>query len=137
MKQISVVSHENQDITASLAEALAGAGINIETLDIEHVDETFVVTLTVDRYDEALQVLQEAGFEAVSEDALLVRLPDEPGGLAKIARRFREADVHVRSLRLVRRGNGHAIVAISVDRTQKACELVRDVLITEEAMPGE
>ncbi len=137
MKQISVVSHENQDITASLAEALAGAGINIETLDIEHVDETFIVTFTVDRYDEALQVLQQAGFEAVSEDALLVRLPDEPGGLAKIARRFREADVQVRSLRLVRRGNGHAIVAISVDRTQKACELVRDVLITEEAMPGE
>jgi hypothetical protein len=132
MKQISVVSHENQDITAELAEALGGAGINIETLDIEHVDESFIVTLTVDRYDEALNVLQQAGFEAVSEDALLIRLVDEPGGLARISRRFREADIHVRSLRLVRRANGHAIVAVSVDRTQKACELVRDVLITDE-----
>jgi hypothetical protein len=137
MKQISVVSHENQDITASLAEALAGADINIETLDIEHVDETFIVTLTVDRYDEALHVLQQAGFEAMSEDALLIRLPDEPGGLAKIARRFREADVHVRSLRLVRRSKGHAIVAVSVDRTQKACELLRDVLISDESTVSE
>ena len=133
MKQISVVSHENQDITPGLAEALGAAGINIETLDIEHVDETFVVTLTVDRYDEALLVLQQSGFDAVSEDALLIRLVDEPGGLARIARRFRDADIQVRSLRLVRRGNGHAIVAVSVDRTQRACELVRDVLISEEA----
>ena len=132
MKQISVVSHENQDITPDLADALGAAGINIETLDIEHVDESFIVTLTVDRYDEALQVLQRTGFDAVSEDALLIRLVDEPGGLARIARRFRDADIHVRSLRLVRRAKGHAIVAVSVDRTQKACELVRDVLITDE-----
>lgn len=132
MKQISVVSHDNEDITPSLAEALECAGINIESLNLEQVDDTFVVTLTVDRYDEALQVLQEAGFDAVSEDALLIRLVDEPGSLARIARRFRDAEIHVRSLRLVRRGNGHAIVAVSVDRTQKACEVVRDVLITEE-----
>ncbi len=132
MKQIAVVSHENLDITPELTGALGEAGINIETLDIEHVDDSFVVTFTVDRYDEALQVLQQAGFDAVTEDALLIRVVDEPGSLARIALRFREADVQIRSLRLVRHGNGHAIVAVSVDRTQLAQELLRDVLIRED-----
>jgi hypothetical protein len=136
MKQITVVSHGDLDITADLTSALGSAGINIETLALEHHAEASVVTLTVDRYDEALAALQQAGFDAVSEDALLIRVTDAPGSLARIALRFREAGIQVRSLRIIRHGSGHAIVAVSVDRTAQARELLRDVLLGEEPIPG-
>ena len=100
-------------------------------MDAEEVEGADVVTLTVDRYNRALAALRDGGYPAVTEDALLVRIEDEPGALAKVAVRFKEADIPVRSIRIIRRRNGFGIVAISTERTEAAKELVRDSLIAE------
>ena len=134
MKQITIISKEEEDLTPEIAEVLGANGINIETMAIASSEEASVINLTVDKYDEALNLLQDNGFDAVSEDALLIRVPDEPGSLAKIAKRFRDAGIHVRSLRIIRRREGRAIVAVSVDRTNKAYELVKDFVISEERL---
>ncbi len=134
MKQISVIAKTQEDIIAQVAELMGEQGINIETLDTEMVQGTSVVTLTVDKYDEALSVLQNAGLDAVSEDALLIRVPDEPGTLAKISRRLLDKDIHVRSLRILRRRNGGAIVAVSVDRTEQAYEVLGEFIISEDRL---
>jgi len=134
VKQISVIAKGQEDITTRIAELMGEQDINIETLDIETVEGTSVVTLTVDNYDEALSALQNAGLDAVSEDAVLIRVPDEPGTLAKISRRLMDADIHLRSLRILRRRNGGAIVAVSVDRTEHAYEVLHDYIISEERL---
>jgi hypothetical protein len=131
MKQIVIVMETRQGLIADISEILGNRGINIETLDAEEQHGLDIVTLTVDRYDEALQALRDASIEAVTEDAVLLRVKDEPGSLAKIARRFKEADIHMRSLRIVRRQPEHAIVAVSMDRTEEAVALVKDLLIAE------
>lgn len=131
MKQITIVTESRRGLTADIATLLADADINIETLDAEDVEGADVVTLSVDHYNRALAVLRDAGYSAVTEDALLVRLKDEPGALAKVAVKFKEADIAVRSIRIIRRRNGLGIVAISTERTEAAKALVRDSLIAE------
>ena len=131
MKQITIVTESRRGLTADIATLLANADINIETLDAEDVEGADVVTLSVDHYNRALAVLRDAGYSAVTEDVLLVRLKDEPGALAKVAVKFKEADIAVRSIRIIRRRNGLGIVAISTERTEAAKELVRDSLIAE------
>ncbi|MEC8928639.1 MAG: hypothetical protein VX705_05440 [Verrucomicrobiota bacterium] len=131
MKQITIVTESRRGLTADIAGLLAEEGINIETLDAEEVEGADVVTLTVDRYNRALAALRDGGYPAVTEDAMLVRIEDEPGALAKVAVRFKEADIPVRSIRIIRRRNGFGIVAISTERTEAAKELVRDSLIAE------
>lgn len=133
MKQITVISRRDPDASIKVAEVLGEAGVNIETIDVETVDETHLVVLTVDRYDDALCALQRAGLEALTEDVLLVVVQDRPGSAAEIGKRLRDAGVHLRSLRILRRQNDRAIVAVSVDRTERAMELLRDVLITEQS----
>ena len=131
MKQITIVTESRRGLTADIAGLLAEEGINIETLDAEEGEGADVVTLTVDRYNRALAALRDGGYPAVTEDAMLVRIEDEPGALAKVAVRFKEADIPVRSIRIIRRRNGFGIVAISTERTEAAKELVRDSLIAE------
>jgi hypothetical protein len=131
VKQITIVTESRRGLTADIAGLLAEEGINIETLDAEEVEGADVVTLTVDRYNRALAALRDGGYPAVTEDAMLVRIEDEPGALAKVAVRFKEADIPVRSIRIIRRRNGFGIVAISTERTEAAKELVRDLLIAE------
>ncbi len=78
--------------------------------------------------NDALQSLRDAGFDAVTEDALLIRLRDEPGALAKVARRFKEANIDLRSVRFIRRQGGWAFVALATDRTEDAKALVKEYL---------
>lgn len=129
MKQIVIVCEPKEGLVAEIAETLANRGINIESIDAEESENVDVVTLTVDKYDEALQALLDIGINAVTEDVVLLRLPDEPGALAKVAKKFKENSIHLRSIRLIHRDLGKAIVAVSMDRTEKALELVKEYRI--------
>ena len=130
MKQITIVAESAPGLLAQASEILAARGINIETLDAGTVKDYGVVILTVDRYDEALAALRDAGLHAVSEDAIIIRIEDEPGALARISRRFHDAEIRLRSVRIIRRSAGYGLVALSTDRTEEALDLVRDVLIS-------
>ena len=130
MKQITIVAESAPGLLAQASEILAARGINIETLDAGTVEDYGVVILTVDRYDEALAALRDAGLHAVSEDAIIIRIEDEPGALVRISRRFHDAQIRLRSVRIIRRSAGHGLVALSTDRTEEALDLVRDVLIS-------
>ena len=90
----------------------------------EALAEQGVITLTTDAHDDALRVLTGAGFKAVSDDSLILRLPDEPGALAKVAGRFKDAGVNIHSLHIVDRREGFTIVAISADDRARAETLV-------------
>jgi len=130
MKRITVILEHPSIGVADLALALADRGINIETIDVEGSEKTEVVNLTVDRYDESLIALRDAGFRAITEDAIVIRLKDEPGALARVAVRFREAGITIRSMHIIKRQEHHALATIVCDRQAEARELVRDVLVS-------
>jgi len=129
MKQICIVSEERPNVIAEIIEVVGKVGANIETFDSEAIHGTVVAILTVDRYDDVLRALAQGGFDAISEDALLIRLDDRPGALAAIAQRFHEANIALRSVRIIRRARGSGIVALTTARTDEALALVKDVLI--------
>lgn len=137
MKEIVIVTQNRAGLLADIAEILARKNINIETFDAEEVQDTAVIELTVNRYDEALQSLRDAGFDAVTEDAILIRLKDEPGALARVAKRFKDANIDLRSVRIVRRQKDSAIVALATARTEDAKALVKDCLVGGEKPVGE
>lgn len=131
MKEIVVVTPARVGLVADITEALGARGINLDTIEAETVESTTVFKITVAHYDEALKALRDGGFDALTEDVLLLQLRDEPGALAKVAKRFKDADIQVRSLRFIRREAGHAFVALATDRTEEARELAKDYLVGE------
>ena len=132
MTHLTVLLESHARTVADLAQALADRGINIEDIDVQDAgpDQTGVVNLTVDRYDEALLALRDAGFRAVSEDALVIRLRDEPGALAKVAVRFKDAGIAIRSMHILGRAGSSALVSIVSERPTDAKQLVRDLLVS-------
>ena len=85
MKQITVVARRDLDLLAKVSQVLADRGINIESLDSENTDEHSIIILMVGEYDEALAALRDEGFNAVSEEAIVVRLRDEPGAVVQMS----------------------------------------------------
>ena len=130
MKQITIISEDRLGVVAEICEALAAARVNIESMDAETIGGSGVTKLTVDRYDDALRALAQTPFHAISEEAIVLQLEDKPGELARITRRFKDANISMRSVRIIRRATGTSIVAISTERTEEAMELVKDVMIS-------
>ena len=131
MKQITSVAKEYDGLTADIAAVLGEHGINIESLDAEALEGMGVVTLTVNHYNRALHALNNAGWDAVTEDAFVLRVRDEPGALARVAKRFKDAGVHVRSIRIIQNEGGWGMVAVSAEPVEKARQLVKDNLLVE------
>jgi len=130
VKQITIVAENRPGLLAEITQALANENINIEDVDAESHEKFAIMILQVDQYDLALQVIhQQLGLKAVSEDVILVRLRDKPGALAQLSRRFSDAGVDIRSIRIVQRGKDESIVAICTERTAEAMQLVKDILV--------
>ena len=130
MKRITVIVHNRPGAVADVSAALAERGVNIESLDVDGAEETGVINLAVDRYDEALQALRDASFQAISEDAIVISIEDKPGALAGVAARFKEAGINIRSMHILRRAPDRALVSIVSDRRAEAMELVKDEIVS-------
>ena len=130
MKQITVLVRNEIGIAATVAAALAERGVNIENFNIEGVEDRGIIVLTVDKYDEALRALRDHGFQAITQDVILVRLEDKPGALAEVAKRLRDAGLDLRSMHIVRREAGKTLASLVASDPAKATEVLRDLLVT-------
>ena len=129
MNQIMIPIEDEPGAAADVVKVLGDAGINIETFNTRHEDDHNLLILTVDAYDRALQTLRDNGFDAISEDAIVVRIKDEPGALAKIFGRFKNASINLRSARIIRRNGDNSLVAIVPENHAEARELLRDLMV--------
>lgn len=110
------------DITATLAQA----NINLESINTQVNGDQGTIIISTDDSDRALVALADAGYSAVTDDAMLIRLKDEPGALARIAQRFGEAGINICSVHILDRMDGIATIALSTapDDRERAEALV-------------
>ena len=117
-------------VIADISRVMADNDINIETMTAQGPGGNGVVTLTTADNDAALRALTDAGFKVVTDDALILQLPDEPGALAKVAQRFKDTGVNIQSLHILARHHGYTTVALSADDRTRAETLVdRDSIV--------
>lgn len=130
MKQITILTRSDSDIIAEVTVLLANAGVNIDSITGEHYGTQAIVNVTVDNEEAALYVLQKRlDWQIVSEDAVIVRIKDELGSLAKLAGRLASAHVMIRSIRFVERHEGNALVAVSAENIESARGALSDILV--------
>ena len=126
---IAIVPHEPGAL-AQVTETLAEAEINIEAIDGRLTGEFGVISLSTDDDDAALNALLKADLRAITADAVVFHIPDQPGALARIAQHFGSHQLNVRTIHIVHRLAGHAIVAVTTDDDKLARSLLdRDSLI--------
>lgn len=130
MKQITIISQNQSDIIADITQCLADSDIDIQSITGRNFGENAIVTLTVADYKGALNELQKReDLQIVCEDAIIVRINDETGALAKLTKRFSDTGITIHSIRFIERCEGYALVAISTARNDKTLELVKDILM--------
>lgn len=95
-KDLVIIPDDEPGVVARLGETLGAAGINIEAISAFTGQGKGIVHLLVDKADDALQVLRDAGFDVkAARDVAIVALPDEPGHLGKACRKLADAGVNI------------------------------------------
>lgn len=130
MKQITIITPPDRPGTlADIAERLAARGVNIVDIDATDDHAHGVIVLEAEPYDDALRALADAGYHAISEEVLIIRIQDQPGALARIAARFREPCININAMRILRRDQGWASVILSTNDNARARALLADCLV--------
>ncbi len=105
---------------ATITEALASAGVNIEALAAYGFDGDAVIRLIVDDAPTTRRVLSDASLRVDERTVLTALMPHEPGALAAVARRLAEAEINVDALYLLSTSVQGVEVAISLDQPLSA-----------------
>ena len=87
--------------------------------------------LTVSDYDRALQILRDGGYDAITEDAVIINVKDGPGALAKPGDSSTVAWISAAWVCCIVKQVKP--VAISMDRTDLGMELISDLLVNRSA----
>ena len=112
-ERILITVDNRVGILAGITAVLAGAGINVESVNAQTAGERGAIIMTVSDTDRALSALSQAGYRAVSDDAVVVRLRDEPGALAGVADRLKQSGVNIQNLHILSRQDGFALIALT------------------------
>ncbi|MDE2939424.1 MAG: ACT domain-containing protein [Chloroflexota bacterium] len=119
MERIVIMARDEVGVLADITAALAQANINLQSINTQVNGNQGTIIISTDDTDRALVALAEAGYSAVTDDSMLIRLKDEPGALARVAQRFSEAGINIRSVHILDRKDGMATIAISTSPEER------------------
>ncbi|HIS40785.1 MAG TPA: amino acid-binding protein [Candidatus Aphodovivens avistercoris] len=95
ISQLTVFLENEKGRLAAACRAVSDAGINMHSLFLADTQDFGVVRLLVDTPKAAAEALRNAGYRATITPVTAVRIPNEPGGLAKLLEFLDEASVNV------------------------------------------
>ncbi len=120
-KQISVFLENKSGRLAHVTKVLGDAGINIRALSIADTSDFGILRLIVNDPVKAYKILREEGFTASETEVIAVRMPDSPGGLAKVLDQMSEENLNIEYLYAFLGMSGNeALVVFKVEDSEKA-----------------
>ena len=121
VKQISVFLENKIGRLAEITSLLSQEGINIRALAIADTTEFGILRTIVDRPEEALKILRERGLAAKETEVMVVKVPDRPGGLARILEILKESAFNVEYLyAFVKQSGEDAFVVFRIENIDEA-----------------
>lgn len=130
-RKLTIVLLKTEGSLAKLTTILADDNINMTDIDATEVDNIGVVHITVedDDFEKTYELLRDSGHQVMPQQVSLVKIADKPGGLAHLAVKLADAQVNVRSMRIVKREDGYCLAALVAEPDDIAKAILVDELV--------
>ena len=94
-KQLAIFLDNRPGTLARVADAFAGAGINIYAITTSDTVDHSVIRMVVSDYRRAQKIFEEHGTLVVEDDVVMIEGDNKSGSLAKIAHKLSAAKVNI------------------------------------------
>jgi len=128
MKELVVLAKDRIGLLADLSYILGQAGINIESISADTLGDKAVMHLIVSDDKLGKEILEKGGFIVMSSDAIVIKVMDKPGELAKVARILANAKINIKNVQLLTKENKLALYTLRVDNAKKATSLLKEYM---------
>lgn len=115
ISQLTVFLENQKGRLAAACRAVSDAGINMHSLFIADTQDFGVVRMLVDCPKKAAEALRAAGYRATITPVTAVRVPNQPGGLAKLLEYMDEQNVNVEYGYCFSVGQDYAVDVLKTD----------------------
>ena len=95
IKQLSIFVENRPGAVLEITDVLEKYHINLRALSIAETADYGVVRIIVNKRDQAIEVLKEAGFLVTITPVIAVAVGDVPGGLRTVLHELCEAGIHI------------------------------------------
>lgn len=139
LKQISVFVENKRGRLSHITGLLSAEDINIVAISIADTTNFGILRMVVDRPEDALPIIEEAGYTVSKTDVLAIEVSDDPGGVHMILDILNTAGMSVEYLySYLRTDTKMAVILFKVDDNQKAIERLKEekvrILTRDELM---
>lgn len=125
--QISVFVENRVGRLSEITGVLAKEKIDIRAMSIADTSDFGILRLIVDKPDEAVSSLRNAGITVSKTEVVAVRLKDEPGGLHDVLMALGEHGITVEYVyAFITRRDEDAYVILRVEDNERAAGILRD-----------
>jgi hypothetical protein len=127
IKQISVFLENNAGRLADVTRVLAKAGINLRAIAIADTADFGILRIIVDKEEEAVKALGDAGFTIRETRVAAVEISDKPGGLAEVMELFQKHNINIEYLYASLEGReGKAVVIFKMEDIDQGLAIVKE-----------
>ena len=125
IKQISIFVENKKGRMAEIAKIIGDAGIDIRALSVADTADFGILRLIVDKPEQAVLTLKEAGMTVSLTDVLAVALADEPGAFAAAMGVISDCGVNIEYMyAFISRCEGEAYVIVRTEDPAASAELL-------------
>lgn len=122
VQQLSVFIENKAGRVSEVTDVLGEHGVNIRGFSVSDTADYGILRLVVDKTEDGMRALKDAGFTVKENDVICIDLPDKPGGLAGVLKIVSDAGVNIEYV--------YSLIAtyvvINVGDVDRALQLLKD-----------
>lgn len=129
LKELLVIEKDRVGAIADVADALGKHKINILSISAGTAGGRAVIRLVVKDGAKAKRILKKSGFNAVESKALVLKVPDRAGELAKLSRLLADEGIKIKNIYIMHKARGEVLDAIQTSDDKKAKKILHKYLV--------
>ena len=126
IRQISVFLENRPGSLAEITRYLADHGVNLRALSIAESRDFGTIRIIASDQDACGAALRRGGYQYNEVDVLAAEMPDQPGGMAKVAEIIAREKINIEyGYVMVRKREESAVIVLRVDDPYRASIVLR------------
>ena len=120
MKTINILAEDKVGLLADISYILGKNNINIDGLNMDIVGKKAIISLAVKDHLKAREILQQNNYDITENDAIVVKISNNPGAVSEITNMLIKEKINVENLSVISSNTNEGVFALIVDKPRKA-----------------